>query len=160
MHITYQLNTLHNIKPHREQVVFANGNSIYSSYKGDFESFVNNNKILLKNVLYIANFKRNLISISKLIEQNYKITFQQKNKQPFLVMYNSSGKIITYIKENKNSNTFKLWILIFKIKNFQPNQDVNYCHISENIKDRKDIFLWHRRSRHKSTKKQITLYKY
>ena len=44
--------------------------------------YINNNKVILKDVLYIQNFKRNIILISKLIEQKYKFIFNINNGKP------------------------------------------------------------------------------
>ena len=148
IHITHQINLLHNIKPHYELVSFANGDTTQSTHIGDFEGYINNNKISLHKVLFIPDFKRNLISIGKLTEQGHKITFQQKGKQPFLTIYNINGKVMVNIKENYNTNTFKLWILKSKIIKISNEHEINYCQIHKNIRDRKDIFLWHRRFGH------------
>jgi len=148
MHITHQFNTLHNVKPHYEIVTFANGDKVQSTYIGDFEGYINNTKISLKNVLFIPEFKRNLISIGNLLQQNYKISFQQKQNKSTATIYNYKGKPIVNIKDNTNTNTFKLWILKNKIINTPKLNQTNFCHIPKTIRDRKDILLWHRRFGH------------
>ena len=62
INITYQLNSLSNTAPHKEQISFANGDKMYSKFIGDYTGFINNIKITLNNVLYVPNFKRNIIS--------------------------------------------------------------------------------------------------
>jgi len=54
---------------HIEPITFANGNKIYSKYIGTYHGIINNKKIELKDVLYVPESNKNLISISKLIKQ-------------------------------------------------------------------------------------------
>ena len=43
---------------------------------GDLKLYFGNRYIILKNVLYVPQMKRNLISISCILEQMYKISFE------------------------------------------------------------------------------------
>jgi len=99
----------------------------------------------LKDVLYIQNFKRNIISISKLIEQKYKFVFNINNGKPQTLIYSSNGKRISTIYSNKNNNTFQLWLSNNPTTTKQQNQKFtinNIQHLDE------DIYLWHRRFGH------------
>jgi len=64
--------------------------------------YINNNKVILKDVLYIQNFKRNIITISKLIEQKYKFVFNINNGKPQTLIYSPKGKRISTIYSNEN----------------------------------------------------------
>jgi len=55
---------------------------VKSKFIGTYKGYVNDNKITLKNVLYVPEFKKNLISIDGLSDQHYKTIFQKiKNKK-------------------------------------------------------------------------------
>jgi len=148
VHITHNLKLLKNTKPHKEYINLANGNKIKSTHIGDFEGYVNNNKIYLHNVIYIPNFKRNLISVSKFTENNYKVNFYHKNCIPYVTLINNQGKTIVDIKANESTNTFKVWILKSIIKeNNTDNLEINHTSTDNNY-TRKDSYLWHRRFAH------------
>eukprot|EP00833_Pecoramyces_ruminatium_P007745 jgi/Orpsp1_1/1181777/evm.model.c7180000078571.1 len=89
VHITNQLNILTNTKCHVENVIFANGDAIQSKFIGNYEGYINNNKITLSNVLYVPEFTKNLISISKLTKQNFKIIFHFQNS-PYVILYDNN----------------------------------------------------------------------
>ena len=107
--------------------------------------YINNNKVILKDVLYIQNFKRNIITISKLIEQKYKFVFNINNGKPQTLIYSPKGKRISTIYSNENNNTFQLWLSNNPTTTKQQNQKFminNIQHLDE------DIYLWHRRFGH------------
>ena len=56
-------------------IYFANGGHVRSELKGKFVGYFNNNKIILNNVLYVPEFKRNLMSIDHLSSEYYKTVF-------------------------------------------------------------------------------------
>ena len=108
IHITYQKDLLKDIKQHHKEITLSNRNKELSNYIGNIEGYINNNKVILKDVLYIQNFKRNIISISKLIEQKYKFLLNINNGKPQTVIYSPNGKRIFTIYSNENNNTFQL----------------------------------------------------
>lgn len=94
VHITHQLKSYNTI-PHKESIYFANGEKLYSKFIGDYIGYVNNTKIILKTVLYvlyIPEFKKNIISISKLIEQKYKLIFNNNYNKSQLILYSQNQK--------------------------------------------------------------------
>ena len=56
-HMTHNLECLHNIHKHQESISFADGGTVKSKYIGTFTRYINENKIILKNILYIPSFK-------------------------------------------------------------------------------------------------------
>jgi len=49
--MTNNLKGLKNIVKHKESIVFANGETTKSTFKGTYEGYINDNKIILHNVL-------------------------------------------------------------------------------------------------------------
>jgi len=91
-HMTGNLKILSNIKKYNRRIYFPNGCSVWSLYKGDYIGFINNYNIILKNVLYVPVFKRNLISIDSLCDQHYKTVFHQNNNKNKISIYNKKIK--------------------------------------------------------------------
>ena len=140
-HITNHANSLINKKHHEETIMFANGKKIKSTCIGDFVGYINDHKIILKNVLLVPAFKRNLISVSKLIEQNFRVIFHSKYDFPHVSIYNQNGDRIITISVNENTNTFKLIISKYKIiKNNTAYYNTSTKTINNN-RDRSDKYL-------------------
>jgi len=76
--MTYNKNCLQNIKPHREKIFFPNGIYVETKFKDTYIGYINENKIILKNVYYIPSFKINLLSTDQLLEEYFKIMFYKK----------------------------------------------------------------------------------
>ena len=154
--ITYQLDSLTNILPHKESISFANGDKMFSEYIGNYVGYINNTKIILKNILYIPEFKKNIISISKLIEQKYKLIFNNNNDKPQLTLYSPEQKRIISVNANQINNTFQIWTTS-KLINKQPTQQVNNVtfHTILYITKEDQIALWHRRLCHFNIKRFI-----
>ena len=152
-HMTYISSILINKRPHKEKIRFANGEEVTSTHIGDFIGYINNNEIKLLNVLLIPGFKKNLISISQLIEQRYKIIFNSNNKIPCTNIYNPIGERILTINVCGDTNTFKIWISNHKItntNNYNKNNSLNqnlHCSSSEKSKLNNE-HIWHRRIGH------------
>jgi len=66
-HMTGDLNCLLDKKKYNKKIFFANGDFVKSKFIGTYKGYVNDNKIKLKNVLYVPEFKKNLISIDGLV---------------------------------------------------------------------------------------------
>ena len=148
VHITWQKSLLNKIKPHSEPITFANGNRIYSTHKGDLHGYINDEEINLKNVLYIPNLKRNIISVTKLIEENYKIVFNNTNNRSHALIYTLLGKRITSIPADENNNTYQLWISTSKSNLTNHNQYIeNYIYSIDTSNDLKSE-IWHKRLAH------------
>ena len=90
--MTHNLKSLINIKNHVEKINFADGGTVESTYKGTYVGFINEFKIILKDVLHIPTFKRSLISVHQLTKQHFKVYFYD---------YNNISKVSLYDK-NKN----------------------------------------------------------
>ena len=87
------------------------------------------------------------MSVCKLIQQNYKILFNNSYNKPYAIIYNHAGDRIININ-SINSNTFKLWTSNNKITfNEQFDNTVKQLNnISLNTEEK--INLWHRRFAH------------
>ncbi|OUM70069.1 hypothetical protein PIROE2DRAFT_1744 [Piromyces sp. E2] len=93
---------------------YANNNPKSDNYleiNRDFLGSTNNFKILLTNVYYTPEIKRNLISDSSLIKDkdSYKVVFNLINNISYSI-YNDTGKRISSIPAN-DSNTYRIWII-------------------------------------------------
>ena len=101
----------------------------------------------INEVFYSDKINKNLISVGKLIQQNYKLVFNSNNNIPELIIYNNYGKRITNVT-SKSSNTFKIWITIkminFNTKNINKNKELN----SISLKPSEKLELLYRRFCH------------
>ena len=93
-HMTHNLGCLHNIHKHQEIISFADGGTVKSKYIGTFTGYINENKITLKNVLYIPSFKRSLMSIYQLCNQYFKILFYNYNNKNKVSIFDKNGNKI------------------------------------------------------------------
>jgi len=57
VHITHQLNIIENWKPHKENIIFENGEKLSSTYIGDFLGYINNYKIILLILDFFFEFR-------------------------------------------------------------------------------------------------------
>eukprot|EP00833_Pecoramyces_ruminatium_P011250 jgi/Orpsp1_1/1185282/evm.model.c7180000093072.1 len=142
IHTTYQLDLLSNVKECNESITLANGEKITSTHIGDLNGHINNNKIILKNVYYTPLIKRNLISISSLTMENYKIVFNNNNNSSYAIIYDNNGNRIQSIKSD-TSNTYKIYILKYNKLNNDNKMNININHLSTD-----NLQLWHRRMCH------------
>jgi len=149
VNITNHLNILKNIKKNNERIYLANNQYITTKFIGDLTGYVNNHKITINNVYYSPEINNNLISISNLIKQGFKIVFNTSSNKPCAILYNQDSQRIISIPSN-NSNTFKIWMsthpLNFTNSNYDTNysNELNYIHMKSIDK----INLWHRRFAH------------
>jgi len=148
INITGHLNKLHNIQKCNDKVYLANNQVISTQFKGDLIGYINNHKIIIKNVYYSPKINKNLLSIGNLTQQGYKIIFNNTNNKSYALIYDEHNQRILSIKSNQ-SNTFKFWISTQPL-NFQNNQhnnnlvEINYTHLKSIDK----LNLWHRRFAH------------
>ena len=75
----------------------------------NFIGYINNNEININEVYYSPNININLISISKLTQQNYKIVFNKYNNKIYAILHDTKGNRIHNIISN-NTNTFKIYL--------------------------------------------------
>ena len=75
--MTGDKDVLTNIRKEETGICFADGTTITSTLIGQFKSKINGHEITLHEVLYIPIFKRNLMSINHLTNNNYKIVFHK-----------------------------------------------------------------------------------
>ena len=108
VNITNNLNLLTNIRSCHERIYLANNESFIVNYIGTYDGFINDFKITINDVYYSKRVDKNLLSVCKLIQQNYKILFNNSYNKPSVIIYNHAGNRIISINSN-NSNTFKLW---------------------------------------------------
>jgi len=148
INITGNLNLLIDIKKCNEEINLANGQIITAVHKGKFKGYVNNNEIILNEVYYSPAINKNLISICKLLKENYKIVFNNSNNKSYAIIYNSNDKKIVNINATKN-NTFKIWFSNNRISlnnnsNQHNNLEINFTTPNAARK----LNLWHRRLCH------------
>jgi len=66
VHIISSKNYLKNTENCNEQIVLPNGKIVLSPMRGDFFGYLNNAKFILKDVFYVPEINKNIISVSKL----------------------------------------------------------------------------------------------
>jgi len=93
-HMTGMKENLSEFKKCTKRIFFANGRYILSEGIGTFSEYINNYKIILKNVLYVPSFKKNLISVDALSDQHYKSTIIILHQ--YIVV-----KIKNYVQQNQ-----------------------------------------------------------
>ena len=142
-HMTNNLKGLKDIVKHKESIVFANGETTKSTFKGTYEGYINDNKIILHNVLYIPAFRRSLLSIDCLSERHFKTIFYNKNNNNLASIYNKRGNKLCTIKSTKN-RIYKLWTSTKKISFNEKN--IKICNSITQLDD--NMELWHRRLGH------------
>jgi len=116
---------------------------VKSKFIGTYKGYVNDNKITLKNVLYVPEFKKNLISIDGLSDQHYKTIFQKIKNKKWCHIYNKNSNRVCCACAN-NSNTYVMWTSKNKIT-FNNSKAYSYSS-SSNVIDSLD--MWHRRLGH------------
>jgi len=146
INLTNQLNLLTNTKECHERIYLSNNQVVMTEYFRKFCGYINNHKIEIEEVYYTPNANKNLLSIYKMLQQNYKIVFNKHNDKSFAIIYNKNGERIINITSN-DSNTFKLWILKEPLNFNNNNQNYNEINYS-NLKYHDKISLWHRRLCH------------
>jgi hypothetical protein len=109
VNITKSFNLLSNIQTINEKIALPNGKLISSTIRGHYlTSFINDNKITLKNIYYVPNIAKNIISVTQLIKQHYKIIFFNHNNKMYCTIYNQHLSRIVNIYPN-NQNIFNIW---------------------------------------------------
>ncbi len=139
IHITNNVKQLHDVTKCNESIKLPNGKSILSKCKGNFTGLINNNKITLTNVYFAPDIRKNLISISSLLNNNFKVVFSNIKNIPFALIYNEHGKRI-YKADADGSNTYKIYLTT------HPNIPSYKIPIISHVTN--DDFLWHRRLCH------------
>ena len=134
-----------NIEKCFENIALPNGKVIKSTYKGNFLGFINNNKILLKEVYFVPKVTKNIISTNKLTKDYYKIIFSNNNS--FVIIYDHHGNRIISTKSD-SQEIYPVWLLN-ALLNFKYKYE-NKIHLQNllNITKIDKINLWHRRLGH------------
>lgn len=71
--MTNNIDTLINKKRCEETILFAHGESVIAAFVWTYIGYINNTRLILKNVLYVPKFKRSLLSIDNLSEKGFMI---------------------------------------------------------------------------------------
>eukprot|EP00833_Pecoramyces_ruminatium_P005940 jgi/Orpsp1_1/1179972/evm.model.c7180000071638.1 len=146
LHITNCFDLLSNIQKCNEDIILPNGQSIKSHNKGDFTGYLNNNKITLSNVYFIPCINKNIISVSQLIKQGYKIVFLNSNNHSYATVYDQHGNKLSNIKPDKQF-IFRLWISSTPTNFNEISRPLNLLQIY-NISNNEKLNLWHKRLGH------------
>jgi hypothetical protein len=103
-------------------------------------NIANNKQLLLKDCLYIPTFSLNLISISRLEDNNYNVNF--KNKQAIILEDNK--EIITFDRVN---NLYQLSLKPKSNSSIRSVQTIDT--IFSTIDSTSNLLLWHKRLGHR-----------
>ena len=101
-HLTNNEYILRNKFVHEEPINYANGEISKSKYVGNVVGNIKNKPIELKNVMYIPDIKKNLISIAKLVKSGYTILFKSENDEAVAFINDNDGKLIVKAYSNEN----------------------------------------------------------
>ena len=142
-HMTGNVDLLDNKKAFNKKIFFANGDYVKSKYIGEFNGYINDNKISLKNILFIPEFKRNLMSVDCLTDSHFKTVFFKDNNINKVSIYNkNNNKLFTAC--SNNTKTYTIWTSKKKFTFPINNGICNYIADS----DSESLFLWHKRLGH------------
>jgi len=133
-HMTQNKNILMNEEEHVEEINYANGNTTNSTHIGEIQGNMNKELLKLKEVLYVPDIKRNLISISKLARDEYVIVFIKEYDDVYAYILDKYFNTISKIKASDN-DVFEVCI---KSSNILCN----------NVNTKGNDILWHRRIGH------------
>ena len=148
INITNRKDKLINIKTCNEKIYLANNEILTTKYIGTFKGYINDQEIIINDVYYSPLIDKNLLSVGKLNQQNYKIIFNSHHNKPCATIYdNHQNKIINILSHS--NNTFKLFLSIHPlqlkdIEKINTNNEINYT----NMKTQDKLNLWHRRLAH------------
>ena len=150
LNISKSLNHLTNTQKCNENIHLPNGKTVLSTVKGDFIGYLFNNKITLKNVYFVPNFTKNIISVTNLIQQNYKVVFFNNKDKSCATIYDPNGNRITNVYSS-NQNIYTIWLstknIDFHCSTFNSSNNT-HLHDIYNITNSNKISLWHRRLGH------------
>ena len=144
-HVCSSLQTLSKTRELREGEIslkLGNGSSVSAAAVGEAHLVFNNKFLVLKNVLYVPNFSRNIISISRLIEQCNNISISSnamiisRNGVNICSANLENGLYVLYPFETINLNTE-----LFKVAEPKSIKKAKVSHDSE-------TYLWHLRLGH------------
>jgi hypothetical protein len=130
-HIVSNKQLFSSLKEKTSYLQWGNNSIIKSNYIGNIVFQVNNFKIYLNNCLYVPEFNVNLISVRKLLENNYIVNFQ--NTKASIIKNN---KIILEANLEEKLYTIKL--------------EASYLNKEISNKNLENIKLWHTRYGHKN----------
>eukprot|EP00833_Pecoramyces_ruminatium_P017030 jgi/Orpsp1_1/1191062/evm.model.d7180000083239.1 len=115
-HMIHQKENLINTSDYHINIHFANGDIVKSELIGQYIGLINNHKIILNDVLYVPSFKRSLLSIDHLSEDNFKTVFYKNkhNNKKCAILYNnhvpSFNNTLCYnIEDATNDSNLNLW---------------------------------------------------
>jgi len=104
--MTGNLDLLNNKKSFKKKIFFVNGDFVNLKYIGDLNEYINDKKISLKNVLFIQEFKRSLISVDCLTNNHFKTIFFNISNMNHVSIYNkNNNKIFTVCSNNTKTYT-------------------------------------------------------
>jgi len=133
INITYRKNKLINIKACNEKIYLSNNETLTTKYIGTFKGYINDQEITIKDVYYSPFIDKNLLSVRKLNQQNYKIVFNIHRNKPCATIYdNHRNKIINVL--SYSNNTFKLFmsthpLQLKDIEKININNEINYTNM-------------------------------
>jgi len=110
--MTNNIDGLIDVSDRNETIQFADGGT---THRGTFMEYINKKKIILRNVLYVPEFKRNLMSIKNLCEDKYKVIFYNYNNKNLVSVYDENKNKIFKTKSNK-TKIYKVWSFKNKLK--------------------------------------------
>ena len=145
-HMTGNLEILDDVQECNSKIRFANGDHVVAEGIGTYHGYINDNKIKLKNVLYIPVFRKNLISVDGLSDQNLKTVFYRNQNRNYASVYNSKNNRICTTYSN-NSKTYNIWTSKRKIEfNKEKSSDATCNSLTQDEND--NLYMWHRRLGH------------
>jgi len=147
VNITSSPELLHNTQKCEEPISTANGELMKATIIGTFTGYINNTKFVLNNVYYVPGIKKNIISISQLINQNYKVIFHNNKNTPSVIIYDKNGNRISSLTTN-SQHIFTIYISSKPIDFQNECENTTNTNYTCNIINSDKYKLWHRRLAH------------
>eukprot|EP00833_Pecoramyces_ruminatium_P010680 jgi/Orpsp1_1/1184712/evm.model.c7180000090672.1 len=142
-HMTGNLKLLTEIENFKKRIFFPDGDSVLCEKKGTYNGYINNKRFILKNVLYVPVFKKNLMSIDCLSEQYYKTVFNNYNNRNRVALYSNNNKKVCSTFSD-STRTYIIWTSKEQM-DFKKNS-ATCSSVAFSVED--DFCKWHRRFGH------------
>lgn len=134
MHMTSRNDWMYNVtEPPVKNITVANREPLAVKGVGSVDIHINQeNKIQVKNVLFVPRLAANLLSVSSVVKNGYKVTFNNKGCE----ILNCKGEIICTATLNNN-----LYIM-------DTTHSKEVAHLTSSSVDCSNTYLWHLRMGH------------
>ena len=143
--IVININILTNIRKGFHKINLADNTKIITELIGDYVGYINNMKVIFKDVIVCPNISYNVMSVNDIINNNLNVNFNKNKLNNIVNIFNNESKnLIMESKENGNLIFFKTTFYGSNLKSIDKNtnkksvniiedeidtvSEINYCH--------------------------------